>query len=319
MNTKRLYYTISCALVITLCVAKISEIRINSTMAIKSLTNSTSFDKSVIVAVIDDGINIRHPLIHDNIFTNSLDVPNNKIDDDKNGYIDDYHGWDFVNSDPQVYDDSMYDYHGTGMAGLITADGQNQIRILPIKVYDKNPPNIQSIIDAIKYAEDMGAEIVNISWGSSSREDYLLLNEVINNSNMLFICAAGNEGQNNDLIPDYPSALDLDNIISIACLGQNQTLWTWSNYGENTVDLAVNGVDISCLESDVDNRNKKTIQSGTSVSVALASKKAGLVLQNQRVSAIELKDQLLLKASSSEELSSYIKDGLFLTVSETED
>ena len=88
-------------------------------------------DDTIIIAVLDDGINPKFDKINDYIFFNSNEIPHNGLDDDANGYIDDVHGWDFVNNDNTTFDNSKFDYHGTAMADLIVRYGSQNIRLLP--------------------------------------------------------------------------------------------------------------------------------------------------------------------------------------------
>lgn len=219
--------------------------------------------RPVTVAVIDTGIDITHPALRDHIFTNENEIPDNGIDDDGNGYIDDVHGWDFYHNDNTVChytvsefgdinaDPADNDNHGTHCAGIIAATegilgvaSGIDIRILPIKIHggEKNTGSVSDAVKAIKYAQSMGADICNLSWGTFLYSE--ALESVMQESDMLFVVAAGNTGSNNNSSPLYPASYELDNMISVAYVTQSGKLANDSNYGVFTVDIAAPGQDI---------------------------------------------------------------------------
>ena len=220
----------------------------------------------VIVAIIDTGVDYLHPDLADHIWSNPNEIPDNGMDDDGNGYIDDIHGWDFYNNDASVChyletengytahpDDN--DNHGTHIAGIIAATANNgigitgvasnvNIQIMSLKIHGgtSSSGSVSDAIKAIRYAESMGADICNLSWGTTNYSQPLEL--AIRESSMLFISAAGNNGININSTPIFPASLRLPNLISVTYINHEGSLDEDSNYGVSTVDLAAPGKDI---------------------------------------------------------------------------
>ncbi len=270
-----------------------------------------AWDKSmgdgVTIAVIDTGIDIAHEDLAENIWNNSKEIPHNGIDDDGNGKIDDINGWNFSDDSNIVCDNSNMadENHGTHIAGIIAAIKDNTTgisgvaplaKIMPLKVFKNGKAYTSDIINAIQYAENMGVRIINCSWGSIDNNP--ALKEVIQDSNMLFVCAAGNNSANIDSNPLYPAAFDCANIITVASVNRNGILSGFSNYGESGVHVAAPGEGIESTLTG----NSYGENSGTSMAAAFVSGEAALVLGGtSTMGAIELKDQIV---RCSEHLSS---------------
>jgi subtilisin family serine protease len=212
---------------------------------------------SIIVAVIDTGVDYNHQDLSDNMWTNQDEIPDNNIDDDNNGFIDDYYGYDFVNNDGNPYDDQS---HGTHCAGTIAAIGNNGIgvagvnwnaRIMALKfLNNEGRGSTSDAIKALEYAIQMGAKISNNSWGGGSYSQALY--DAINKANSMghiFVSAAGNGGSdkigdNNDGIPVYPCTFNIESIVSVAATDINDKRAVFSNFGRISVDLGAPGVKI---------------------------------------------------------------------------
>ncbi len=203
---------------------------------------------SVLVVVIDTGIDVYHPDLTNNIWRNPGEIPDNGIDDDGNGFIDDVYGWDFANDDNTVFDNQAADRHGTHCAGTIGAEGNNgrgvagvawTAKIMSCKFIHGQSGSTWDAIDALNYASMMGAKVASNSWGGGGYSE--ALREAIANSGMLFIASAGNDAVDNDAMPHYPSSYDLPNIIAVAASDWNDSLAGFSCYGAESVDLAAPG------------------------------------------------------------------------------
>ncbi len=222
--------------------------------------------RTVIIAIIDTGVDYRHPDLKDQMWTNPNEIPDNGIDDDGNGYIDDIHGWDFFNNDATIChytetangytaDPDDNDNHGTHIAGIIAATAGNgiglsgvasnvNVQIMSLKIHGgtSSSGSVSSAIKAIQYAEAMGADICNLSWGTINYSQSLEL--TIRESSMLFVTAAGNNGLNNNSTPVFPASLRLPNLISVGYINADGYLDASSNYGVSTVDIAAPGEEI---------------------------------------------------------------------------
>ncbi|WP_242823271.1 S8 family serine peptidase [Thermaerobacter subterraneus] len=207
--------------------------------------------EGVRVAVIDTGVQLDHPDLAGAFWTNTAEATGQPgRDDDGNGYVDDVHGYDFVHRDATVFDPADGEEHGTHVAGILAARTGNGegvaglapgVKLMVLKVFDgEGQSDTATVIEAIRYARRMGARIVNMSWGAPGPADSRLC-QVIAESPMLFVAAAGNEAQDLDTTPFYPASCDAPNLIAVAAADNRGQLPVFSNYGRQAVDLAAPG------------------------------------------------------------------------------
>jgi hypothetical protein len=234
--------------------------------------------RQAVVALIDTGVDMTHPdLPAASFWTNTDEIPDNGIDDDGNGYVDDVHGWDFYYSN-NTLSTGTQDAHGTHGAGSIAAargnglgiagiGGDGSVRIMPLKVLggSSGTGTTANVIKAIHYAEQNGAAICNLSMGADTLDVALYL--AMANSNMLFVVSAGNDGYNTDRVPSYPASFDLDNVLAVANMKPDGKLHPTSNYGASTVDLAAPGTAILSTSQG----GGYTYMTGTSMAAPIVS------------------------------------------------
>lgn len=229
-------------------------------------------EATVVIGVVDDGVRISHEDLRDNIWTNDGEIPGNGIDDDNNGYVDDYRGYDVANSDSNVIPPSGFN-HGTHVAGIAAATTHNTVgvvsmaynaRILAVKATPDAGAGILGI-DGVRYAAENGAHIINMSWGAA--QSNVILNSYINiaiaNYGTLFVGGAGNDGRAQNFFPAAHAP-----VVAVGSVDFNFKVSGFSNYG-TFVDIMAPGNPIySCgINSD----NHYMSMSGTSMATPMVT------------------------------------------------
>ncbi len=288
-------------------------------------------EHKVVVAVVDTGLDSTHNLFQPlaNGGANALWVNTREasgvtgVDDDSNGFVDDINGWNFITNTPNYADD---DNHGTHVSGIILGAGQNifdnplaesKVLVMPLKFLGATGSGTTTAaINAIYYAVNNGADIINNSWGGSSYSR--ALHEALSyayDHQVLIVSAAGNLGSNNDSNPIYPANYDVPSNIAVASSTNynfNPSLSGFSNYGPNLVHVASPGEDILSTVAGT----KFASMDGTSMAAPFVAGMAALALREDRVlTGYQLKQMILSSATAKPLFSGYISSGSLINAS----
>jgi subtilisin family serine protease len=215
-----------------------------------SAWNTSHSASNVVVAIVDSGIRYTHQDLAANMWVNRGEIPGNGIDDDRNGVIDDVHGFNAVAKNGDPMDDAG---HGSHVAGIIGAVGNNglgiagvawNVQLMACKFLAADESGDTSdAISCIDYARRMGAQIINASWGGGdySAALYTALASA-RAAGIIVVTAAGNDAENIDQIPLYPACYALDNIVVVGATSRSDNFETsYSNFGVVNVDLCAPG------------------------------------------------------------------------------
>ena len=255
--------------------------------------------KEIILAVIDTGIDYEHPDLKNVIYINNGEIgtdnfghdkSSNGIDDDGNGFVDDFRGWDFVNKLDIIHSELQDDFtdwdnnpfdengHGTQISGIIGAEHNNigiagvnpNIKLLNIRGFDKNGSGEEDdIASAIIYAVKMGAKVISMSFGDEIYSE--VLKDVIQYAYSKGVILIGSSGNSASDLPHYPSGFN--EVISVGSIQENDALSSFSNFG-STIDLVAPGSQI--MTTSLDNTYKAV--NGTSASAPFVSGTAAILL-----------------------------------------
>lgn len=267
---------------------------------------------AVYIGIIDEGYMYFHDDLAANAGTNPGEIPDNGIDDDGNGYIDDVYGWDFDGGDNTVFDGDQDD-HGTHVAGTIGGVGGNgtgvagvawNVKLMGAKFLGRFGGTTANAIKSVDYFTDLkqrhGINLIatSNSWGGGGYSQGLYdAIERARQADILFIAAAGNDSNNNDASASFPASYDHDNIIAVASMDSDGGLSSFSNFGATTVDIGAPGRGIY---STVPVKSRGKVVSGykaySGTSMATPHVSGGAVLYaatNPGASAVEIKGAIM--------------------------
>ncbi|MFA5946966.1 MAG: S8 family peptidase [Patescibacteria group bacterium] len=261
-------------------------------------------DGSVIVAVLDTGVDLDHPDLVHNLWKNTNEIPGNGLDDDRNGYVDDVEGWDFVDHDnspvpkgtiPDANSSALATSHGTLISGIIGAATNNSIgyaginwhvRIMPLRILDEQGGGgEEEATSAIRYAVKNGAKVINLSFvgdvsGSALRQ------AVIDayHAGVTITAALGNDGRDVNSSPVYPACFRSETedwVIGVAATDESDSETEFTNFGNACADLSAPGTNIQGLtlsDGDTGLFGTQLSWDGTSAASPMVAGAAALML-----------------------------------------
>ncbi|KYG64657.1 hypothetical protein AZI86_10605 [Bdellovibrio bacteriovorus] len=248
----------------------------------------------VLIGLVDSNMNYQHPQLRQSLAVNEAEFNGRPgVDDDRNGYVDDIYGWDFVNFRPP----STYSIHTTHLAGIMVADSsQGRIQgiapeaklVQAIFLDQGNSGRIADAVMAIRYVINRGAKIVNMSWGGAPyvQEFY---DVIAQHPDVLFVTAAGNDGYDLGRFPSYPASFHLPNMIVVGASNVLDQYPSWSNYGA-LVDIVAPGVGVYSTGP----RNDYVVMDGTNIATPFVSGAAALLWSHKPTATVaEIKAALL--------------------------
>ncbi len=290
------------------------EISLSSTidLGVNDFWGNFSTSKNIItIALIDSQVDINHQDLSNNIWANKNEISDNGIDDDDNGYVDDYYGWNFVNNSNEISSSSSNADHGTHCAGIIAANhneigvmgilGNTNVKLMILSIFESTDTelNYNNVISAIEYAEEMGADICNISSVCLEGENYF--NKVITSSDMYFVVTAGNyqnqffNGLDLNKFPRYPACTASDNVITVGSVDSEGQRSEFSNYSTNYLDVSAPGEYIYSTLSG----NNYGYESGTSMATPIVTGIIGAYCYYYDVSVEEAVNLMLSNTDNS--------------------
>ncbi|HXG86252.1 MAG TPA: S8 family serine peptidase [Pyrinomonadaceae bacterium] len=312
-----------------------NDARVSELYGMRKISALQAWDLStgsaaVVIANIDTGVKYTHEDLAANMWRNAGEIPNNNTDDDGNGFIDDYYGWDFFYNRPDPMDENG---HGTHTSGTIGAVGDNSlgiagvnwnVRIMSIKIYDASGNGTTSamLINAYNYIRLMKNRGVNIrvtnnSYGGcdeacgydQATKDAI---DALGDAGILQVFAAGNNGRNIETTAFYPASYTTPSILSVAASDRDDNRAGFSNFGVASVDLAAPGVGILSTVMSAVNYSGS---SGTSMATPHAAGSAALLASyNPNLSAASIKATLMNTVDALPQWNGTVKTGGRLNV-----
>ncbi len=251
----------------------------------------------VIIGILDTGVDFKHPDLQDNLYLNTGEIPNDGIDNDGDGYIDNYRGWDFANNDNDPTADKSD--HGTFVTGFSSATTNNDIgiagtgykcRYMPLKIFSSTDNSFRNGYEAMVYAADMGCDVINLSWGAPGfRSQYVqdIINYLVLDKDVVIVAAAGNTAEQLDFFP-----ASFDYVLSVSSSNYSDAkadYATWSHF----VDILAPGKDVFSTT----NGGGYGARSGTSFASPQVAGAAALIRSKfPELSALQVMERLRVSA-----------------------
>lgn len=267
----------------------------------------------VVVAVCDDGFDLDHEDLLDNVYLNPGETPGNGLDDDNNGFVDDVTGWDFSSDDNDPRPENG-DSHGTHVVGTIAATfdngvgvtgvGANNIKYMPLRMYGGPNAFMSALANAVDYAWENGAKVISVSYNIDGYTQ--ALDDAVGRAeaaDVVYVNSAGNNGQQNP--PRQQLRADHQNVVFVVATDSDDSKAWFSNWG-TLCEIAAPGVDIlSTLPG-----NSYGLSSGTSMATPLFAGIMGMVrAMDPSMTAREALDQAISQADTVAPLNNIVPDG----------
>ncbi|MGB0453307.1 MAG: S8 family serine peptidase [Bacteriovoracaceae bacterium] len=266
--------------------------------------------KTPIIAIIDSGFKKNHPNLQNILWKNQKEI-NGKlgVDDDQNGFVDDFHGYNFYKNSNDISDGNG---HGTRIAGIVGAQLDQgmgvkgllkDVEIMPLVFMRENGSGKRSwAIKAIYYAVDNGALVINNSWGSKYYSEALVAAiDYAHSKGVLFVTAAGNSSKNNDSLDQFPANYEVPNVISVGSLSFRGGASWFTHFGKNSVDLFAPGQNILTSNRPNQYANLFKVVSGTSYAAGFVTAAAAYLQSREpELTHLEIKKRMLETVTKKE-------------------
>lgn len=299
--------------------------------------------QGITIAVVDSGVHYNHPHLSPNIRINARDAhgsASNGVDDDQNGFADDYAGWDFYNHDAYPIDDNGHGTHVAGLAAGMIGGVAPKARILPVKVLSASGSgDLATIAAGVLYAIDNGADVVNLSLGGPASgvigpalENLIKHIQVAKERNITIVAAAGNGNEDgigdcNEDFPVWPASIESDNLMAVAAVNSSDQLTAYSNFSPKSVHVAAPGgegaqgllstVIPNCTTNCSNQHAVYGRMSGTSMASPVVSGIVALVKSARAsMSSVAIRTHLMTHGKPVRELQGVIRSGQVVNVKE---
>ena len=256
----------------------------------------TKGSRDVVIAVIDTGIDWRHPDLAANMWTNPGEIAGNNKDDDGNGYVDDIYGWNAALKNGSPMDGNGHGTHCAGTIGAVHGNGgvagvMADVKMMAVKfLTDEGSGSLADAIIAIDYATKMNVDIMSNSWGGGGFSQALFDSiKAASDRGIIFTAAAGNSTTNNDVRDNFPSNYRTANMVAVAAHAHTDQLASFSSFGKRTVHVAAPGRNVLSTTPN----GQYAVFSGTSMATPHVSGVLGLLLaQEGRMPHAEMIERL---------------------------